>query len=159
MLISRKSPSSRTRRARDLLSEPVGTTRRVAAAVCFRRRERQLQFRLVRTRDGQRWTFPNGPRRPAETLVQAVAREAGDKAGVIGVVVEQPLTEYRHARREDDLATAFLLAVQSTGPSGGAGSHATWFDLPTTRDKLAEGRDPDQARELQHVIEVAEEQL
>lgn len=113
----------------------------------------------MRTRDGQRWTFPNGPRRPAETLVQAVAREAADKAGVIGVVVEQPLTEYRGARREDDLATAFLLAVQSTGPSGGTGSHATWFDLPTTRDKLAEGRDPDQARELQRVIEIAEQQL
>lgn len=159
MLISRHPRGSRTRRARDLLSEPVGTTRPVAAAVCFRRRERQLQFRLVRTRDGQGWTFPNGPRRPAETLVQAVAREAADKAGVIGVVVEQPLTEYRVARRDDDLATAFLLAVQSTGPSRGDGSDPTWFDLQTTRDKLAEGRDPDQARELQRVIEVAAQQL
>ena len=159
MLTSRRAGGSRSRRARDLLSEPVGTTRAVAAAVCFRRRDRQVQFRLVRTRDGERWTFPNGPHRPAETLLQAVARAAAERAGVIGVVVEEPLTEYRYARRDDDVATAFLLAVQSTAPTGDEGSRPTWFDVATTRDKLAENRDPDHARELQRVIEMAEQRL
>lgn len=159
MLTSRRTGGSRSRRARDLLSEPIGITRAVAAAVCFRRRDRQVQFRLVRTRDGERWTFPSGPQRPAETLVQAAARAAAERAGVIGVVVDEPLTDYRYARRDDDIASAFLLAVQSTAPTGGGGSRTTWFDGPTTRDKLAENRDPDHARELQRVIEMAERRL
>ncbi len=154
-----RHPLSRSRRARDRLSDPVSGPKPIAAAVCFRRREHNLQFRLVRTRDGERWTFPKGPLRLDETLAQAAAREAAEKAGVIGVVAEQPLTEYRHARRADDLAAAFLLAVQSAAPSDGGGYNATWFDPTTTRAKLAEGRDPGQARELQRVIEVAEHEL
>lgn len=150
---------SRSRRARDRLSEPVGGPKLIAAAVAFRRREGQLQFRLVRTQDGERWTFPNGPPHADELLPQAAAREAAEKAGVTGVVAERPLTEYRHARRADDIAAAFLLAVQSTAPSAPHGHNPTWFDLAATRAKLAEGRDPAEVQELQRVIELAEHEL
>lgn len=151
--------SSRSRRARDRLAEPVGGAKTVAAAVCFRRRDLQLQFRLVRSGDAERWTFPGGPLRLTETPTQAAAREAAEKAGVTGVIVEQPLAEFRHGRRADDVGTAFLLAVQSSAPSGGEGRNPTWFDLETTRERLAEGRKPDEAAELQRVIDAAEEQL
>jgi len=154
-----RHPISRSRRARDRLSEPVGGPKLIASAVCFRRRGDQLMFRLVRTRDGERWTFPGGPLQGDETLPQAAAREAGEKAGVTGVVVEKPLTEFRHARRSDDLATAFLLAVQSTAPSVGEGLDPTWCDLQTARAKLTEGREPGDAQEFQRVIEVAENEL
>lgn len=150
---------SRSRRARDRLSEPVAGPRPVAAAVCFRRREQQLQFRLVRTRDGDRWTFPNGSPDAHETPRQAAAREAAEEAGVTGVIAERPLTEYRHGRRADDVATAFLLAVQSSAPFAGAGRDPTWFNLEVTREKLAENREPAAAAELQRVIEVAEREL
>lgn len=150
--------SSRSRRARDRLSEPLAA-RPVAVAVCFRRRERQLQFRLVRTADGERWTFPGGSADVSEALPQAALREASEKAGVIGVIVERPLTEFRYARRHDDIATAFLLAVQSTAPLGGAGRRPTWFDLATARERLAEGRSPEDAGELQRVLDAAEERL
>jgi ADP-ribose pyrophosphatase YjhB (NUDIX family) len=153
------NPLSRSRRVRDRLSEPVSGPKMIAAAVCFRRRDRQLQFRLVRTHDGERWTFPNGPQRDDETLPEAAAREAAERAGVIGVVGERPLTEYRHARRADDVAAAFLLAVQSTAPSSADGQEPAWFDAGVTREKLAEGRDSDAARELQRVIASAEEEL
>ena len=151
--------TSRSRRARDRLTEPVSAPKLIAAAVCFRRRDGRLQFRLVRTRDGERWTFPNGPPRVDELLAQAAAREAAERAAVTGVVAEQPLTEYRHARRADDLAAAFLLAVQSSAPSAGGGHDPTWFDLATTRERLAENRDADAALELQRVIEIAEREL
>lgn len=154
-----RKPISRARRARDRLAEPVGGPKLVAAAVCFRRRERDLQLRLVRTRDGERWTFPNGAPRGDEMLSQAVAREASEKAGVTGVVVETPLTEFRLGRRAEDVAVAFLLAVQSAAPAGGLGLDPTWFDLATTRERLAENRDPDAARELQRVIELVEAEL
>ncbi len=154
-----RRPISPARRARDRLSEPVGGPKLIASAVCFRRRGDRLMFRLVRTRDGDRWTFPGGPPQGAETLSQAAAREADEKAGVTGVVVETPLTEFRHARRSDDLAAAFLLAVQSTAPSAGEGLEPTWCDLETARAKLIEGRAPGDAREFQRVIELAEDAL
>lgn len=154
-----RRPVSLSRRARDRLSDPVSGPRPIAAAVCFRRREQQLQFRLIRTRDGARWTFPNGSAEAHETPPQAAAREAAEEAGVTGVIAEHPLTEYRHARRGDDVATAFLLAVQSSAPFAGAGRDPTWFNLEHTRAKLAENRDPAAAAELQRVIEVAEREL
>ena len=131
----------------------------IAAAVCFRRRDRRLQFRLVRTSDGERWTFPSGPPAPDETLDQAATREAAERAGVSGVIAETPLTEYRYGRRADDLAAAYLLAVQSVAPYGGGGLAPAWFDLPTTLQKLAEGRDAEDARELQRVLRIAEDEL
>lgn len=154
-----RHPISRSRRARDRLNDPVGGPKLIASAVCFRRRGDQLLVRLVRTGDGERWTFPSGPSQGDETLPQAAAREADEQAGVTGVVAEQPLTEFRHARRADDLAAAFLLAVQSTAPSVGHGREPTWCDLQTAREKLTEGRDPDDAQEFQRVIEFAENEL
>ncbi|MGH2840169.1 MAG: NUDIX domain-containing protein [Solirubrobacteraceae bacterium] len=148
---------SRLRRARDRLNEPVGGSEAMAAAVCFRRREPRLEFRLVRTSDGERWTFPKERQRPGETLGQAAARAAADHAGVVGVVGDKPLTEYRYARRGDDLASTFLLAVQSVGPS--SDRQPTWFDLATAHEKLAEGRDAAQAREVQHVLQAAQDEL
>ena len=47
------------------------------------------------------------------------------------------------------LATAFLLAVQSAGPTGGAGRNPTWSDLAPARERLHDGRADDEARELQ----------
>ncbi len=69
------------------------------------------------------------------------------------------MTEYRYGRRGDDLATAFLLAVQSAAPYGGSGRNPRWFDLPTPRQKLADGRDGEHARELQRVLQLAEHEL
>lgn len=113
----------------------------------------------MRTSDGERWTFPSGAAALDEALHQVAAREAAEKAGVIGVVAEKPLAVYCHGRRGDDLATAFLLAVQSAAPYGGSGRNPAWFDLPTARQRLADGRDPEQAREMAHVLQLAEREL
>ncbi|MDP8968812.1 MAG: hypothetical protein M3N04_09450 [Actinomycetota bacterium] len=69
------------------------------------------------------------------------------------------MTEYRYGRRGDDLATAFLPAVQSVAPYGGSDGNPTWFDLPTARQKLADGRDGAHVRELQRVLQLAEHEL
>jgi 8-oxo-dGTP pyrophosphatase MutT (NUDIX family) len=151
--------SRRSRRARDRLAAPVGGSKITVAAICFRRRDEDLQFRLVRTTDGRRWTFPKGHPNLDETPLQTAAREAAEQAGVTGVVDETPLTEYGYGRRTDDIATAFLLAVQSTAPYGGSGRQATWFDLAATRERLAEERHGELAGELQGVIEIAAHRL
>jgi len=151
--------SRRSRRVRDRLAAPVAASNVTVAAVCFRRRDHDLQFRLVRTGDGRRWTFPNGHPDLHETPLQTAVRAAGEQAGVTGVVVETPLTEYGYGRRTDDIATAFLVAVQSTAPYGGSGRHATWFDQAGSREQLAQGRDDERAGELQRVIQIAADQL
>ena len=137
----------------------------IAAAVCFRDCNGQLQLLLVRTSDGQRWTFPKGRRDGGETLAQAAAREAGEEAGVRGLIAgDGVLTHYRHspsriAGRTDDPVAAFVLAVNDLGPSTETGRDPTWFDLGSARERLAEGRDADHASELRRVVTVAERAL
>lgn len=136
----------------------------IAAAVCFRRCDADQQYLLVRTSDGARWTFPKGRQEAGETLAQSAAREAGEEAGACGVVVDELLTEYRHApsRRvgqTDDLVAAYLLEVQRAGLPSEPGRDATWFHLAPARERLAEGRDAFHARELQRVLDAAEQEL
>ena len=131
----------------------------MAAAVCFRRRELGLQVRLVRTADGERWTFPKSLQKPDEAITETVAVAAAKQAGVVGVVADNQFTEFRYGRRTDDLAAAFLLAVQSVAPSGEPGRKPTWFDLPAAHQHLAEGRDPAHAQELQRVLQMVESEL
>ena len=91
--------------------------------------------------------------------MHTAGRQAAEQAGVSGVVVEPPLTDYVYGRRTDDIATAFLLAVQSTAPHGGSGRQPTWFDLAAAHERLAEGRDDERAAELQRVIQIAAHEL
>ena len=151
--------ASPLRRVRDRLTEPVGSPGRVAAAVCFRRRESGLELRLVRTADGERWTFPKRRQKTDESLLEAARSAAAQQAGVTGVVADKPLTEFRYARREADVASAFLVAVQSVAPSAEAGREPTWLDLRAAHLRLAEGRDGAQAQELQRVLLLVEQEL
>ena len=64
----------------------------VAAAVPVRRRAAGgLEFLLVRTSNGERWTFPKGGVERGESMSQAAAREAREEAGVTGLVGSEPL--------------------------------------------------------------------
>jgi len=153
----------RLRRARAKPEDDAGSPT-IAAAVAFRHRDEQVEVRLVRTSDGERWTFPKGRQERGETLAQTAAREAEEEAGVVGVADEDPLIEYRHApsrhaKRADDAVAAFLLTIQSVGPSGEHDRDPTWFDLETARDRLAEGREIVYARELERVLAAAEREL
>ena len=53
----------------------------VAAAVPVRRRNGgDLEFLLVRTSNGERWTFPKGRVERGESMPEAAAREAREEA-------------------------------------------------------------------------------
>src|SRR5580698_6559352 len=69
-----------------------------AAAVCYRVRRGAIEFLLVRTRGGGRWTFPKGSAEPGLTHAQAAALEAFEEAGVHGRIEEAPFDRY--VRRE-----------------------------------------------------------
>ena len=118
-----------------------------------------MQLRLVRTRDGERWTFPKRRQGPDGSPGEAAALAAAQQAGVTGVVADNPFTEFRYARRMSDVAQAFLIAVQSVAPSAEPGRQPTWFDLHDAHRRVAEGRDPGQAQDMQRVLLLVEHEL
>src|SRR6202790_5292548 len=70
------------------------------AAVCYRVRDGNIEFLLVRTRKG-RWIFPKGSAEPGLTHAQAAALEAFEEAGVHGRMEEASFTRYIRRRRGD----------------------------------------------------------
>src|SRR5437016_9781286 len=90
-VVSRFVPLDRLRRLRG--SEQV-------AAICYRVRNRTIEFLLVRTRGG-RWIFPKGSAEPGLTRAQAAALEAFEEAGVHGRMEEATFTRY--VRREGEV--------------------------------------------------------
>src|ERR1044071_5687660 len=56
------------------------------AAVCYRRRGPEIEFLLVNTNGGSKWTFPKGAPEPSMSHSQAAEREAWEEAGVHGEI-------------------------------------------------------------------------
>ena len=108
-----------------------------------------VEFLLVRTRDGDRWTFPKGGCERGETLAEAAAREAVEEAGAAGRIGAHPIAEYRYG---DDVVTAFLLEVEHDGLTAEPGRDPTWFGFEAARGKLAERRPPASGEEMQRVL-------
>jgi 8-oxo-dGTP pyrophosphatase MutT (NUDIX family) len=127
--------------------------RQVAAAVPVRPRAAGgLEFLLVRTIDGTRWTFPKGGRERGETLSEAAAREAIEEAGAAGRVGDEPIAAYRYGA---DTIVAFLLEVGHTSTPLEAERNPTWFGFEDARSKLAELRDAASGEELERVLHAA----
>src|SRR4051794_15183519 len=127
-----------------------GAHRRVVAAVPVRPQAAGgLEFLLVRTSDGTRWTFPKGGRERGETLAEAAAREAIEEAGAAGRIGDEPIAAYRY---RGDTVAAFLLEVGDTRPPGEPGRDPTWFGVEAARGRLAEGRDGGFGEEMERVL-------
>lgn len=126
----------------------------VVAAVPVRPRPAGgLEFLLVRTRSGERWTFPKGGCESGEAPDEAAAREALEEAGATGRVVGEPLGSYRYG---DDRVTAFLLLVETAGEPHEPWREPAWFGLETARSRLAEGRDGRVGEEMERVLVAAQ---
>jgi len=127
----------------------------LAAAVAVRERAAGgSEFLLVRTSNGERWTFPKGHRERGETLAQTAAREAVEEAGVSGRIESEQLAQYRYrtGRGAGELVTAFLLRVEREGLPAEAGREPTWFGFEAARSKLATGRDGGFGEEMERVL-------
>ena len=131
----------------------------VAAAVPVRRRTAGgLEFLLVRTSNGGRWTFPKGGVERGESMSQAAAREAREEAGVTGRVGSEPLGVYRYApsRNGSDDVTAFLLEVERDGLTGEPGRDPTWLGFEAARSRLAQGREDGYGEAMERILRAAE---
>lgn len=136
------------------------------AAVCYRVREGVIEFLLVRTRGGERWTFPKGSAEPGLTHAQAAALEAFEEAGVHGRIEEASFARYRRkwrdwenrASKSDErrvAVNAYLCEVLRLSPPHEFKRDRTWFSVEDARRRLREGRKSDDGAEFVRVVDRA----
>lgn len=137
------------------------------AAVCYRRQNSHVEFLLVNTNGGRKWTFPKGGPDSRLSHSEAAEREAREEAGVIGVIEPRHFHMYIHSKGvfwqpggvQEYVVKAFLLDVRQTRRPDEDDRNPTWFDAEETRVVLAKGREVKYARELDTVIDRALEQM
>jgi 8-oxo-dGTP pyrophosphatase MutT (NUDIX family) len=140
----------------------ISTGERVhVAAVCYRLKNDEPEFLLVRTRSG-RWTFPKGGVDGDATNAEAAAREAYEEAGVKGRIEREPFHRYFHSKRDRFRSGravvpvhAHLCEVDSMVSPKEDHRNPTWFSADKARRRLRENREPEFAVEVIQVIDRA----
>jgi 8-oxo-dGTP pyrophosphatase MutT (NUDIX family) len=133
------------------------------AAVCYRIRNGEIEFLLVRTRGTGRWTFPKGSAEPGLTHAQAAALEAFEEAGVHGRIEEVAFARYTCRKRcgrgsagksaqKSLVINAHLCQVIRLGTPKEPNRNRTWFSASDAIQRLQEGRDSGDAAELARVV-------
>lgn len=135
------------------------------AAVCYRKRGASVDFLLVKTTSGDKWTFPKGATARRLSHSEAAEREALEEAGAVGVIEPehfhlylQPKADSRNGFQEF-VVKAFLLEVTRTQAPQEAKRSPAWFSAGDARNTLARGREKKPAAELCAVIDRALERL
>jgi 8-oxo-dGTP pyrophosphatase MutT (NUDIX family) len=120
---------------------------RVAAVVYRDRGAEGIEFLLVRTSAGDRWTFPKGGVEAGDPApADAAAREAVEEAGAGGVVDPIPLCHYTHLARADadrcleQVVEAYLLRATGADGEPEPGRAPTWFPAGRAIEALAENQ-------------------
>src|ERR1700734_826596 len=68
------------------------------AAVCYRRRGTAIEFLLVNTNGGNKWTFPKGSTDPHLSQQPARGGEGPQEAGAIGTIEPRHFHLYLHSK-------------------------------------------------------------
>jgi 8-oxo-dGTP pyrophosphatase MutT (NUDIX family) len=130
-----------------------------SAAICYRRHGSRIEFLLVKTKGGNRWTFPKGHVKKGERPDLAAAREAREEAGVTGRVEGGELLRYRYPSgpesKSDVEVRAFLMEVAEVAPAEEPWRKPRWFFPAAAQKKLAEGRGAHYAKEHARLLEAA----
>ena len=136
------------------------------AAVCYRRRGPSVEFLLVNTNGGNKWTFPKGDPEFSLSHGRAAEREAWEEAGVRGTIETRHFCLYIHSKGvfwkspgvQEYVIKAFLLEVEAQ-KNRRISRNPTWFSPEETKKILAKGREVKYARELQAVVDRAMEKI
>jgi len=137
------------------------------AAVCFRRRGNAVEFLLVNTNGGNKWTFPKGSPEARLSHSQSAEREAAEKAGAIGTIETRHFHLYIHSKGvfwqpggvQEFVVKTFLMEVHQLRRADEPQRHPTWFSPEEARRRLAKGREVKYARELNVAIDRALERI
>jgi 8-oxo-dGTP pyrophosphatase MutT (NUDIX family) len=153
------------------------------AAVCYRLRERSIEFLLVQTRGSRRWTFPKGGAEPGLTHAQAAAIEAFEEAGVHGRIENSSFVRYLCSKqaaqssskrsdskrsgskrsgskwlgkRSTDVAvSAHLCEVLRLSKPKEPNRNRTWFSVEKTKFQLRKGREEEDGDTFARVVDRA----
>ena len=106
------------------------------AAVCYRMNGRGIEFLLVNTNGGNKWTFPKGSPSSLFSHSEAAAREAMEEAGVHGQIEPRHFSLYLHSKGvfwkppgvTEYVVAAFLMEVERSGNSCEPQRNPTWFN-------------------------------
>ena len=137
------------------------------AAVCYRRQGDSIEFLLVNTNGGGKWTFPKGDPKSSISHSQAAEREAWEEAGVRGHIEPRHFHLYIHSKGvfwkppgvREFVIKAFLMEVDSNHVSHEPDRNPTWFSPDDAKKILAKGREVKYAKEMQAVVNRAIEHL
>ena len=137
------------------------------AAVCYRRQGESLEFLLVNTNGGGKWTFPKGDPEASLSHGRAAEREAWEEAGVRGSIESRHFCLYLHSKGvfwkppgvREYVIKAFLLEVELAEEPQEPARNPTWFSPEESKKILAKGREVKYARELQAVVDRAMEKI
>jgi 8-oxo-dGTP pyrophosphatase MutT (NUDIX family) len=138
-----------------------------AAAVCYRWRGATLEFLLVNTSGGGKWTFPKGDPDPQLSHSRAAEREAWEEAGAHGRIEPRHFHLYVHSKGvfwklpgvQEYVVKAFLMEVERTVDPEEPLRNPTWFTPAEAKKALAKGREVKYAAEIQAVVDRAVECL
>jgi 8-oxo-dGTP pyrophosphatase MutT (NUDIX family) len=148
--------------ARDTKSLPLQV-----AAVCYRRRGDEVEFLLVNTNGGNKWTFPKGSPDAHLSHSQAAEREAVEEAGATGTIEPRHFHLYIHSKGvfwqpggvQEFVVKAFLMEVQQMRRPDEPMRHPSWFSPEEAKRRLAKGREVKYAHELEAAIDRALERI
>jgi 8-oxo-dGTP pyrophosphatase MutT (NUDIX family) len=137
------------------------------AAICYRRQGSVIEFLLVNTNGGNKWTFPKGAPETYLSHSQAAEKEALEEAGAVGIIEPRHFHLYLHSKGvfwqpqgvQEYVVKAFLMEVRQINGSHEALRNPTWFSGDEARKIVAKGREVKYAKELQAVIDRALEHL
>jgi len=137
------------------------------AAVCYRRRDGEIEFLLVNTNGGNKWTFPKGSPDARLSHSQAAEREAAEEAGAIGTIEPRHFHLYIHSKGvfwqpggvQEFVVKAFLMEVRQMRRPDEPMRKPTWFSPEETKRRLAKGREVKYSRELEAVVDRALERI
>ena len=137
------------------------------AAVCYRRRGADLEFLLVNSNGGNKWTFPKGNPDAGLSHSQSAEREALEEAGAHGSTDVKHFHLYIHSKGvfwesrgvQEFVVKAFLLEVEGTHAPFETNRNPTWFTAPDAKQMLKKGREVKYGRELETVIDRAIERI
>src|SRR5438477_1847387 len=137
------------------------------AAICYRRRGAAIEFLLVNTNGGNKWTFPKGSTDARLSHSQAAEREAAEEAGALGTIEPRHFHLYIHSKGvfwqpggvQEFVIKAFLMEVHQMRRPDEGNRRPSWVSPEEAKRRLTKGREVKYSRELEAVIDRALERI